>query len=546
MKRYEIIFVVFILLLPIIPAALGNMVAVPIISDLVLEGNTTEIIEGGEYIMTGGLRLSGNSTLTLINANMTFTKNDEASYTVSGNSKLTIINCSIKWESPRNIQATENAEINLVNVELYSTHQIDNRTYFNTGFGLAGNTEISVADSRIGFIRLTDNAGCKVQDSWIGDFGTQSSQIAEFTGCAIERVFLVYMRSRVQINQTIVGTHELFSQSQLVRAGEVPYDFDLFNTTIMNPPIISVTDGKLEARDTMLNVVYIEGDSAIETWNTGIYYLQLRDYSWAFIEDSNIEYFVAWYGDFNIELENTTHYSVSTYNTVGLNLKTNATSISYLNLDWAQPNTPQNVELHDTTIGDLSLNMYSPQSIQCNKVSLTNLTLESGRGDEPPITITGSIDFTQSAAINQIVKDGYTRIKRIYLIEATINNEPAAGAELTIHLENETKTVTTNQQGQAVIPITYMRHIEVIKNPQPGGPYLINNDNLTKQVTITYNQQNFTLSLISDTPVILAAKSNTEPQQFEPDWTQYKSAAIALAIIAIIIYLINSRRREDE
>ncbi|TFH18118.1 hypothetical protein E4H04_03925 [Candidatus Bathyarchaeota archaeon] len=76
MKRYEIIFVVFILLLPIIPAALGNMVAVPIISDLVLEGNTTEIIEGGEYIITGELRLSENSTLTLINANMTFTEND--------------------------------------------------------------------------------------------------------------------------------------------------------------------------------------------------------------------------------------------------------------------------------------------------------------------------------------------------------------------------------------------------------------------------------------------------------------------------------------
>ncbi|MBE0633138.1 hypothetical protein MUP51_11010 [Candidatus Bathyarchaeota archaeon] len=52
------------------------MVAVPIISDLVLEGNTTEIIEGGEYIITGELRLSENSTLTLINANMTFTEND--------------------------------------------------------------------------------------------------------------------------------------------------------------------------------------------------------------------------------------------------------------------------------------------------------------------------------------------------------------------------------------------------------------------------------------------------------------------------------------
>ena len=188
--------------------------------------------------------------------------------------------------------------------------------------------------------------------------------------------------------------------------------------------------------------------------------------------------------------------------------------------------------------------MYSHQPIQCNRVSLTNLTLESGWGEETPITITGSIDFTQDAAINQIVKDGYTRIRRIYLIEATIDDQPAAGAELTIYLDNHTETITTNQQGQAVIPITYLRHIEVIKNPQPGGPYLINNDNLTKQVTITHNQQNFTLSLTSDTPVIFAATSNTEPQRFEPDWAKYSPAAILVAALAIAAYLINSRRLE--
>ena len=166
-----------------------------------------------------------------------------------------------------------------------------------------------------------------VTRSHIGDFGTQSRNVVQLKDCVVERVFFVYENSRVQINQSITGNHEWFTQSQLVKTGQIPYDVDMINTTMFNPPMISVTDGKLEARDTQLDVVYIEGDSAIETWNTGIYYLQLRDYSWAFIEDSNIEYLVAWYGDFNIELENTTHYSVSTYNTLGLNLKTNATSI---------------------------------------------------------------------------------------------------------------------------------------------------------------------------------------------------------------------------
>ncbi|MBE0633137.1 hypothetical protein MUP51_11005 [Candidatus Bathyarchaeota archaeon] len=44
--------------------------------------------------------------------------------------------------------------------------------------------------------------------------------------------------------------------------------------------------------------------------------------------------------------------------------------------------------------------------------------------------------------------------------------------------------------------------------------------------------------------MILAATSNTESQQFEPDWSQYTPAAILVAILAIAAYLINSRRLE--
>jgi hypothetical protein len=546
MNKYAGIFAASLFLLILIPSVSGVTVVVPIIDGIEMAGNTSRIIEGGNYIVSGGLILADNSSLTLIDAEITFADNEEAEYTVSGNSKLTSINCSIILQSPHSIQASQNASIELVNVELYSTYEVNNRTYFSTGIGLSGNSRIIVEDSKIGFIRLAENAECNVIGSHIGDFGIQSHKIAEFIDSTIERVFLVYERSRVQINQSITGRQEWFTQSQLVKAGENLYDFEMKNTTLLNPPMISITDGKLEARDTWLDIVYIEGDSAIETQNTKIYYLRLMGYSWAIIEDSSIEYMSAWEGDFNIQLKNTTHRRLSTYETAGLNLQTNGTKTDELILDWCVPNTPQNVELHNTEIGDLHLTMYSPQPIQCSDVTIGNLTIESGRGDEPPITLTGSIDFTSDAEINQAMKGGYTCIRRVYLIEATIDNEPAANTMLIIHLENQTKTITTNQLGQAVIPVTYVHQFSLVRNPQPGGPYIITQNNLTRSVTLTLNQQNYTLSILSDTPVVLGAISNTASQRWEPDWSQYTIAAIVITLLAIGLYLYNLWRLEKE
>ena len=313
---------------------------------------------------------------------------------------------------------------------------------------------------------------------------------------------------------------------------------------LLNPPRIIVVDGKLETENTTLDTIYIDGDSAIEAQETHIYYLRLMGYSWAFIEDSYIEYLSAWEGDFNIQLTNTTHRSLSTHETLGLNLKTTGTKTDYLTLDWCQPNTPANVEFYETEIGDLYLTMYSPQQIQCDKVTIGNLTLEAGWGHENPITITGNIDFTPEATINQAVKSGYTCIKRVYLVEATLDDKPAAIKQIIIHTDNETKTITTNQEGKAIITLTYLRQFSLIQNPQPGGPYLIDRENLTKPVTITYNQQNYTISLISDAPVTLTANSEPLIDRILRDYTQHSSAAIILTVIIITVFLINTRRQE--
>lgn len=507
---------------------------------LQITGNQQQTIQNGHYYVENGLNLEGNASLTIINATITFMESSGGECSVQGNSVLHVINSTLELEDG-SIQVSANASILFTGSELRG---LDENSY-QTGMGASDQTKLNITDSKIGFIRISDTSTCIIQDSNISEFGSQSLFNPTITRCNIERITLVYKNSRVQINNTLTGYHTSFNQSQLVKSGQTPYETKLLNTTLLYPPNIMVTDGKLEANNTTLDMVQIMGDSAIETQDTKIYYLSLMDYSWAFIDDTEIEYLAAWLGDFNIRLTNTTHRIISLYGTTGINLHTNNTETTQLILDWAQPNTPQNIQLHETKIDELELNMYSPTPIQCSDVTIENITLTSGYGDEAPITLTGSINFTEDAEINQEVKEGYTRINRVYLIQAIIDDEPAPNTDLTIHTSNNTRTITTNQNGEAVLSLSYLRHIEVIADPQPGGPYMINQDNLTTPVTINLQDTNTTINLLSDAPVTLKATTQTTTQPWTPDWSQNTPAALLLAFIAVAAYLFNKQQPEE-
>ena len=116
---------------------------------------------------------------------------------------------------------------------------------------------------------------------------------------------------------------------------------------------------------------------------------------------------------------------------------------------------------------------------------------------------------------------------------------------LTIHKENKTKTITTNQNGEAVLSLSYIRHIEVITDPQPGGPYMINQDNLTKPVNITLQNTNKTINILSDAPITIKATTQTTPQQVTPNWSQITPATLLLTFIVVAAYLFNSKQPEE-
>jgi len=220
----------------------GEMRAMHIVDDIKLSGNETQIIDEDSNII-GGLVLNDNSSLTIIDSLILFGEREDAEYTLSGNSKLTAINCTIRWISSNSLQASQNASIELINVEIYEPYEVNSRNYFSTGIGLAGNSEVNIRDSSIGFIRLAENAQCRVTNSHIGNFGTLSTGESELNNCKVETLSLYYEKNWVQINQTMTGKHEMFNQSQFVKSGETPYDFMMINSTLISPPSIIIVDG---------------------------------------------------------------------------------------------------------------------------------------------------------------------------------------------------------------------------------------------------------------------------------------------------------------
>ena len=77
MNKFAVFLVIFLLVLLQIPSFFGSTVGTPVIEDFILETNNSQVIERGNHIVSGGLFLDGNSSLTFLNTEITFGENEE-------------------------------------------------------------------------------------------------------------------------------------------------------------------------------------------------------------------------------------------------------------------------------------------------------------------------------------------------------------------------------------------------------------------------------------------------------------------------------------
>jgi hypothetical protein len=83
-----------------------------------------------------------------------------------------------------------------------------------------------------------------------------------------------------------------------------------------------------------------------------------------------------------------------------------------------------------------------------------------------------------------------------------------------------------------VLTLRYRRLYDVIEDPQPGGPYLSDANNLTDTVTLRVGDASYELGLLTDTPI----RVEIEPQR--PGGARLIAlAGVAVAAAAVAAYM---------
>ena len=99
----------------------------------------------------------------------------------------------------------DKARSEVSNSTIYTEYEVGDRTYYGHGFGLSEKSSIIVQNSELGYLKLSDWAGCTVNRSTIGEFGSTSYNQSEFEKSEIYSWILTYEDSWIRVNETLKG-----------------------------------------------------------------------------------------------------------------------------------------------------------------------------------------------------------------------------------------------------------------------------------------------------------------------------------------------------
>lgn len=255
-----------------------------------------------------------------------------------------------------------------------------------------------------------------------------------------------------------------WTSEDIVKSGNHTYPLSMVNITDVSPPSFQLINSNLEANNTEIDVVFVAGNSGTRLREVEVSLLYL-------IEDSEIGLLRCRNGDFNIRIANTEIGTLETMMITEFNLKMEGSDLGLLNLMYAHPEAPNNVELKDTSIGTLYLTPSSPPVYRFDNVLIeSSVTLEAGEASSPPI-ITGSLRFGPNCTIHQDEKEGESVLSRVYRIELLDEGSPVSGEHYTITEGNRTiHKGVTSANGTMVFPLRFVKSYGIIENPSQGGP----------------------------------------------------------------------------
>lgn len=351
MKRILLLSIILSLILT------ANPVHAQSETSIVLRGNQTNTSEGSEHVLDG-FEVTDKSTLTIRNAVVTLL---ESTYTINGSGVLIIENSTLEWQGQGGIRLKDESRCHIDNSTIYMEYEVGDRTYFGQGFGLSEKSSIKILNTELGYLKLSDWAICYVNRSTIGKFGSTSFNQSEFEKSKIHSLILTYEDSWIRVNETLKGI-VTWSSDQIVKNENFTYPVSLTETEVGSAPSFQLLNCNLEANNTEINLVLIGGNSGVTLNGVEMTLPYLVEDVWATVNDSKLDILRCRNGDFNVKVTGSDVEILETIMTTGFNLRVTSSKLGILNLMYAHPEAPNNVEVLDSDIGTLHLTPSSPPS----------------------------------------------------------------------------------------------------------------------------------------------------------------------------------------
>ncbi|MDH5363355.1 MAG: hypothetical protein OEZ44_04865 [Candidatus Bathyarchaeota archaeon] len=228
--------------------------------DLVLTGSETLAMDRVNYTQIGDIYIYDNATLRFSSSRLRLGAGAEDLFSISikGSGSLELLDSLIEAPYWARIYMNDEARAYLNNGTVIDEHRIYGRAYYKSGFDLRGNSTIEAYNSRLGYVKLMENASCEIRDSFIGELFPISTALSAVSRSDIECLRLWFKDAELTISRGLQGHHEILDAKTAFGAVCPTVNLKLFDSNILEPPSIDLTNSSLDLQTDL---------TAVQTWN---------------------------------------------------------------------------------------------------------------------------------------------------------------------------------------------------------------------------------------------------------------------------------------
>jgi len=525
--------------------------------DLVLSGNETYTIDWEWFIQKGNIIITDSATLRIIDSKLQLGEesgdelcsgtSEHYRFNVSGTGRLIAENSTILQEYGVMINLYNYSQAVLRSSELIWKHEIDDTKVYTSGLSAHDHSTIECRSSSVGILMVNDDASCTVYGTLLGFFRPRSNAHSTIVNSHVVDLWSYVENSEVVYEESLIGRVDYWSPKRSAYADACLSNFEVVNTTIVNPglrcdnctlsisrtrmryvscyecPQVSVKDSKIWA---LKDWSYYETDCSetnvdivgSEVEILGLHFLNVS----MSLKDSKLGRVTSGFGSdyFRLNIDNCSVTDLD------------------IGLVWYADNESE-VVIGNSVIGNVTMGSGGESPL---RYTFHNSTVEdcfsfshgSSTG-EGGMEILGGLRFGEDAYLGPYLRSGYFKIKRRYDVCVVGNGQPMSDVELRLLRGNHTIwTGRTDARGGSSFDLTFLDAFQLVRPYVPGGPSVVDEMNVTDVLTLTVDgSAPVEVGLLTSTPIEVAVEVEEEKAQSN---IVVVIAAFAMIIVAYVVY----------